>query len=272
MFATMHQSQVQGFCDTPPLWTNAQFGVTQFEFPKIEVNEIGAITIPERLRLGHQMEFVFGHLLKASPNWELLANNLLVDEGKVRIGELDFLLKDIVTATVFHIELAYKFYIVNPEISAPMHRLMGPNRRDMFFTKLDKLKTKQFPLLFHKSLSDRFRHLNIDLSEVNQQACFKAQLFTPFNQPRPSIRPLNIDCIAGSWVRFDAFSGEPFKDYQYYIPFKKEWVLSPVLERPYSNHYETLMEVNLRMIKQNAPMLWGKKPSGDLIKLFVVWW
>ena len=268
----MDHKLCNGFYQTPPLWTNTQFGIPQFAFPEVEVSKIGSFSVPDRLRLGHQMEFVFEHLMNISGKWELLAKNLLVDTGKTRVGELDFLLRYKETRAVFHIELAYKFYIVNPKITEPMHRLMGPNKRDMFFTKLDKLKTKQFPLLFHQSTENQLETLNIKAEQVHQQACFKAQLFTPFDAPRPSIRPLNPSCITGSWIHFDAFNRMPFKDFQYYIPYKQEWVVQPTLERPYMNHYATLLDVNMRMIKENAPMLWVKKPDNSLEKLFVVWW
>ncbi len=268
----MDHKLYSGFYYTPPLWTNTQFGIPQFAFPALALSNIGFPSIPDGLRLGHQMEVVFAHLLDTAPKWKLLAKNLLVDVGKTRIGELDFLLQHKESKTVFHIELAYKFYIINPKISEPIHRLMGPNKRDMFFTKLDKLKTKQFPLLFHRSLEERLKSLNINPSDINQEACFKAQLFKPFEAANPSIRPLNVSCITGSWIHFDAFNTAPFKRYKYYVPYKKEWVLPPDLERPYISHFETLMEVNMRMIKENAPMLWIKKTDNSLEKLFVVWW
>ena len=268
----MAHNMHNGFYHTPPLWKNTQFGIPQFAFPELKISDIGFPSIPDGIRLGHQMEVIFAHLLDTAPKWKLLAKNILVDAGKTRIGELDFLLQHRETKAVSHIELAYKFYIINPKISEPIHRLMGPNKRDMFFTKLDKLKTKQFPLLFHKDLAYKLKTLHINPTKVSQQACFKAQLFKPFKVTKPSIRPLNVNCITGSWIQFDAFKSAPFKEYQYYIPYKKEWVLPPDLERPYLSHFETLMEVNLRMIKENAPMLWIKKPDNSLEKLFVVWW
>lgn len=272
MFVIMDLELYHGFYSTPPLWIHSQFGIPQFVFPELDISKIDAVPVPDRLRLGHQMEFVFAHLINASRSWGLIAKNLLVDAGKTRIGELDFLLQHTKTEAVFHIELAYKFYIINPEISEPVHRLMGPNKRDMFFTKLDKLKEKQFPLLYHEGIANKLSTLNINPTKVRQQACFKAQLFIPFNASKPNIRPLNIACIAGSWIRFDAFDDSPFQDFEYYIPYKQEWVLQPVLERPYMNHFETLLEVNMRMIKENAPLLWVKKPLGVIEKLFVVWW
>lgn len=227
--------------------------------------------LPGNLRLGHQMEYVFTHLVNASNNYNVVLSNILVEEGKTRIGELDFILKERKTSQNIHVELAYKFYIINPEISEPIYRLMGPNRRDMFYTKLDKLKEKQFPLLHHDSLSPYWETHNINPTEIQQRCCFKAQLFEPFEQ-HTSIRPLNPDCISGNWIRFDDFNSTAFNSAQYYLPRKQEWVIAPHTNTPWMTHFETLMEVNLRMVKENAPMLWMKRPSGEILKLFVVWW
>ncbi len=261
-----------GFYQTQPIWINTQFGLTQFEFPEIDINKHVAKPIPERLRIGHKMEYVFEQLLSGSKDWQILTKNLLVDRNKERLGELDFIVHNKIDQKNYHIELAYKFYIINPEITEPIHRLMGPNKKDMFFTKLDKLKNKQFPLLFSKELASQLSELRLIPKEVKQEACFKAQLFAPYENNTTSIRPLNKDCIVGNWIHFDDFNTAAFKQYEYYIPYKQEWVVKPSLERQYSSHYETLLEINLRMLKQNAPMLWLKKADESIEKLFVVWW
>ncbi|WP_339334482.1 MULTISPECIES: DUF1853 family protein [unclassified Croceitalea] len=268
----MEKELCKGFYTTPPLWINKQFGVQQFNFPKLDLLNLSAKAIPEQLRLGHKMEYVFEQLLNHSEDWKVLAKNLLIDRNKVRQGELDFVLQHKQSKETYHVELAYKFYIINPEITEPIHRLMGPNKRDMFFTKLEKLKQKQFPLLYCKELSKQLEILEIKTETVQQQACFKAQLFLPYEVDGISIRPLNKNCIKGSWVRFDDFNTAEFKKWQYYIPFKQEWVLEPSTDRNYATQYETLLDINLRMLKENAPMLWVKKPNGVIEKVFVVWW
>jgi hypothetical protein len=260
-----------GFYKTPPLWKNQQFGIQQFDFPEWKGNSTTAVELPTNLRLGHQMEHVFKHLVNASGQFEVVLSNLHIEEGKLRVGELDFILRDIKRKQVLHVELAYKFYIINPEISEPIYRLMGPNRRDMFYTKLDKLKEKQLPLLYHGSLDPYWQATDINPLDIEQQCCIKAQLFQPYAE-QASIRPLNMDCVAGSWIRFDDFNAPEFRKNEYYIPKKLEWVIAPHENVSWMNHYEALMDVNLRMFKENAPMLWVKQPSGQIEKLFVVWW
>jgi len=262
---------LQGFVDTPPLWKKQQFGLPQFQFPSKEINAFPSVEWPTNLRLGHQMEVAFKYLVASSNDYKVVLSNILVEEGKTRIGELDFILENLKTQQHIHVELAYKFYIINPEISEPIYRLMGPNKRDMFYTKLDKLKGKQFPLLHHPSLTPYWKTRGIDPITVEQECCFKAQLFQPFGE-KISIRPLNRDCISGAWIQFDNFNTNDFSNAAYYIPRKLEWVVAPHPNVHWMTHFETLMEVNLSMVKENAPMLWMRQPSGEIKKLFVVWW
>ena len=262
---------LKDFIQTPPLWKNQQFGLQQFVFPAVDLNSIKSVKLPTNLRLGYQLEYVFKQLITASKSHELILSNLLIEEGKTRIGELDFILRERNTNQYSHVELTYKFYIINPEISEPIYRLMGPNRRDMFFTKLDKLKEKQFPQLYHKSLLPLWEANGVDLKEIQQECCFKAQLFEPYEE-KVSIRPLNGNCISGKWIRFDQFNSSEFAKAHFYVPRKLEWALTPHLKVNWANHFETLLEVNLSMVKENAPMLWARWPSGRIEKIFVVWW
>lgn len=261
----------KGFYETPPLWINQQFGLPQFSMPDVALEKLAPLQLPTKLRLGHQMEYVFNHIISASSTYEIALQNLLIESGKVRLGELDFILRDPATNHYFHVELAYKFYILNPSISEPIYRLMGPNKRDMFFTKLDKLKEKQFPLLLHSSLEPYWNTLEINPQDIQQQCCFKAQLFQPYGET-VSIRPLNKECIAGHWLSFDDFNSDNFRTSSFYIPQKIEWVMRPHHNVAWQSHYETLLDVNLRMVKEQAPMLWIKRPDGVLEKVFVVWW
>lgn len=262
----------KGFYTTPPIWKKEQFGLIQFQFPEVDLNTLPNITIPNNLRLGHQLEYVFKQLIQSSDSYKVMGHNLLIEEGKKRIGELDFILKRTEDAHYIHVELAYKFYIINPEISEPIYRLMGPNKRDMFYTKLDKLKEKQLPLLHHPSLSKHLEIMGCGRLKIHQRCCFKAQLFEPYGGEHASIRPLNPNCIVGKWIRFAGFNSEEFRNAFFHLPIKSQWVIAPHAEVPWMNHYETLMEVNLRMVRENAPLLWIKWPDNRLEKLFVVWW
>ncbi|MFD0797796.1 DUF1853 family protein [Maribacter chungangensis] len=266
------QQQIAGFLNTPAIWLNSQFGIRQFHFPQVDVLNFSPSPIPQKIRLGHQMEHVCKQLLDHSDTYEVLLYNLPIREGKQTIGEIDFILKEKATQQLVHVELTYKFYIIDPSISESIHQLMGPNRRDMFFTKMEKIKNAQFALLHSLAGSSALAQHDINSNEIQHQACYKAQLFEPYGSAPLHLRPLNPKCIVGYWLRMTDLQTDAFKNYQFYIPYKTQWVVAPHAEMEWTSHYETLLEINLRLIKQNAPMVWMKKSETEFEKFFVVWW
>lgn len=261
-----------GFVNTPALWTNEQFGITQFKFPEIDLTNFQFKSILQRLRLGHQMEQVFLQFVEASSQYDILLHKLPIKRHNRTIGEIDFILQDVKTAQILHIELTYKFYIIDTAISEPIHQLIGPNRRDMFFTKLEKIKQRQFPLSHTAEGREALQQRGIDDAKIEHQCCFKGQLFVPFKASEIYIRPLNKACVQGYWIKFDDFNVEEFRGYSYYIPYKSEWVVPPHQDVEWKSHFEILMDLNLRMIKENAPMIWMRKSEMKIEKVFVVWW
>ncbi|MFS4468346.1 DUF1853 family protein [Maribacter sp. 2210JD10-5] len=264
--------QCLGFISTPPLWINEQFNIIQFKFPEIDLAQFEPQPIPTKIRLGHQMEHIFKQLLEYSPDYEVLLHNLPIKSGKQTLGEIDFILKEKRTQKLIHVELTYKFYIINPKISEPVHQLMGPNKRDMFFTKMEKIKNHQFTLLHSKEGSKALAKVGVDQQKIEHQTCYKALLFEPYRSNAISIRPLNTDCIMGYWLRFSEFNAAEFKNHEFYIPFKSQWVIAPHDNVEWSSHYEILLELNLRILKENAPMVWMRKSDTVFERFFVVWW
>ncbi|RRQ48306.1 DUF1853 family protein [Maribacter algicola] len=264
--------QIAGFLQTPSLWTKTQFGIRQFEFPQIDLTHFTPTPIPQKIRLGHQMEHVCKQLLEASPAYEVLLYNEPVRQGKQTLGEIDYILRETATGQIIHLELTYKFYIIDPQISERIHQLMGPNRRDMFFTKMEKIKNEQFTLLHSPAGKKTLAEKGIPNENIQHQACYKAQLFEPCQSKAINIRPLNPHCIVGYWLRLADLQSEAFKNYQFYIPYKTEWVVAPSDGVAWMSQYETLLEVNMRLLKQNAPMLWVKKGTDTIDKCFVAWW
>lgn len=265
-------SQCLGFLNTPPLWVNEQFGIQQFVFPKLNLTNFKPTLIPQKLRLGHQMEYVFKQLIEHSVHYEILVHNIPIRRDKQTLGEIDFILKEVATDKLIHVEMTYKFYIINPEIAEPIHRIIGPNKRDAFFAKTEKIRNQQFPLLHSEEGIKSLKKSNINPYNISQQTCYKGQLFTLYGSSSSHIGPLNEDCICGFWLPFDDFNSSEFKNYQFYIPHKSEWVFEPHTEVSWMSHFETLMDVNLRMLNERAPMIWMKKSDTAFEKLFVVWW
>jgi len=268
----MIKAQGTGFLDTAPLWEGKYFEIQQFEFPGMELRQFRPKPIPGNIRLGHQMEYVFKQLVERSPSYKVLLHNLPISQGKRTIGEIDFILEDTASNKVIHVELSYKFYVINPETSDPILRLIGPNLRDTFFSKIEKIKNKQFPLLHTEEGSKALNAHNINHLDIEHQCCFKAQLFQPYPSKTVNIEPLNKACMTGYWLRFDDFNNSAFASAQFYMPSKSEWVVVPNDQVSWKTHDKIIVEISNRLSQENAPMIWLKTADATFEKLFVVWW
>ena len=146
-----------------------------------ELNDVTDLEfqLPTNLRLGHLAERIVSELIKSSTNYNVIHENIQLLEEKRTIGEIDFIIEEKSTSQLIHLELAYKFYLFDPSISSePILNWIGPNRNDSLKEKLDKLKTKQFPLLYQDCARARFKEIDIDA--IDQTLCFLVSLFVPF--------------------------------------------------------------------------------------------
>ncbi|WP_437368574.1 DUF1853 family protein [Maribacter litoralis] len=249
-----------------------QFGVPQFQFPELVIDGFVPSPIPEKLRLGHRMEYVCKQLLDASAQYEVLLHNLPIREEKQTIGEIDFIVQETATQQLIHVELTYKFYIIDTEIKEPIHQLIGPNRRDAFYTKLEKIKNNQFSLLHTPVGRSVLLDKGIDTATIAQQVCYKAQLFQPYNSAPMPISLVNPNCFVGFWLRMTEFLTADFTQHHFYIPTKSEWVVDPENAVEWLTHEEVTTAITERLENNSAPMVWMKKNDTELEKFFVVWW
>lgn len=262
----------QGFLNTNPLWEQEQFGLKQFDIPEIDLTTFIPQPIPNNLRLGHQIEHIFYQLLEHSTTCDVLAHNIQIKKGNDTLGELDFLIRFRESKQLLHLELTYKFYIIDPSIPESIHRLMGPNRKDAFFAKLEKTKQKQLPLVYTKEGLEVLQTLAIDPAQLQQEVLFLGQLFIPYNTDNPPITPLNPDCIVGFWIQIHNFKSPDFKKYQYYIVPKNAWIHTPHLEVSWVSHTEICTQIEEKHFQKRAPIVWIKKEDNSIDKCFVVWW
>ena len=262
----------KGFLSTPPLWTDHEFGIQQFEFPSVDLASFHPNPIPTNLRLGHQMEHVFKQLVEYSKVYDVLLYNLPLKQEGITKGEIDFVVQNNLSKQFTHVELTYKFYLIDPAISEPIHQLIGPNRRDTFFKKIEKIKGKQFPLLHSEAGAKVFDELGILPSEIEQECCFKAQLFQPYGNQEIGIGFLNKDCLTGYWLRLNDFNAPEFTKSKFYIPTKSEWVIEPHDQVVWEPHTQILDDIEQSLLAERSPMVWRKNDLGVFEKLFVVWW
>lgn len=265
-------SRFEAFINTPNLWEGTFFGLTQFEFPKVDLSHFNASPLPDNLRLGHQIEQVFLQLVQHSNKYEVLLHNLPIKNEERTLGEIDFILKDLRSSQQVHVELTYKFYLLDTSIKDPILRWIGPNRKDRLFDKLEKIKNQHFKLS-HSSIWYKTLYNNgLFYKNIENRTCFKAQLFMPYTNGNIEIHPLNPACIAGYWIGLKEFQNENFRHCQYYLPTKSEWPKHPYGNVEWMDHITALSQVKSALEREYSPMVWRKKSESEFEKFFVVWW
>ncbi|MFO8146267.1 MAG: DUF1853 family protein [Gillisia sp.] len=270
--------QLQGFSRTPPLWENRDvFGLQQFDFPKYSIPENIDLqrAIPDletNYVLGKRMERYFEFLLKYSNNIKVLKSNIQIQQEKITLGEIDFLAEDILLDQHHHIELVYKFYVYDPSYENGLARWIGPNRKDSLLQKIEKLKQRQFPILYKPETKEALSLLGLKAEDFAQSVCFKASLFIPKGIQYTHLLQLNKNCISGFWMHFDEFTSEEYSGHNYYIPNKQDWPVHPEFSEEWFSYSEIKKDILMQHQKKKSPLVWMRKNSREFERIFIVWW
>jgi hypothetical protein len=260
----------QGYAATPPLWTNTI--VSQFKQIELVLKpqNLDGFIVFKNQRLGKLVEeFVFNQLQQQDDVlW--VWDNLQIQDGKQTVGEIDALYY--YEDQPIHLEIVYKFYLYDTLQSyiEPLSYWIGPNRKDSFLHKLDKLETKQFPLLYNELTKPYLEIYNLNIKTITQKVCFKAQLFLPYNNKTIDISPLNFDCIAGYYISFSKI--ELFINFEFYIPKKLDWLVVPHSNVDWMHYSSSLIILERELNNQRSPMVWLKNSESQISKSFIIWW
>lgn len=246
--------------------------VLEFEILELESDNKALIDSDEfkNQRLGKLVEeFVF-HQLKQESHINLITENLQIQNGKQTIGEIDALYYN--NEQPIHLEIVYKFYLYDSVKSYdnPLSYWIGPNRNEALDYKLEKLRNKQFPLLYKEETKLQLKKLELDIKSIKQQLCFKAQLFLPYNNQMINVNPLNEDCISGFYCSINTISN--FKHYQFYIPVKLDWLIKPHNNVEWLTFETSKTEIEQFIIQKKSPLVWLKSENNEFIKCFITWW
>ena len=270
-------NQFLGFLDTPDIFLNDPNGtIASFQFPKIAItpeliNDLEKLDHPRNSVLGKRMESFFEIAIKNSSRYELIASNLQIIENKQTLGEIDFLVFDNEKHKPLHVELVYKLYIYDPAFDSEIKRWIGPNRRDSFSEKLQKLTSSQFPLLYKSETSRYLDKLKISPDDIEQQLCFKAQLFTPDRLEPAEHYFVNKHCFTGTYYKLNDFFEMDWQQNRFYSPRKKNWSCHPRDNKNWENIEELKQNIQPLFEKNKSPLIWMKSKS-DFYRFFIVWW
>jgi hypothetical protein len=192
----------QSLIEQPPLLADlpeaTTFPCKSLVFPK----EICTLNLQQKL--GHLYEDALAVLLESTPQYDVLAQGLPIrqDAGHT-LGELDYLLRDLVSGRTIHLELAVKFYLAVETESGL--RLPGPDARDHYFRKLEKMRSHQLILVdkFRDLLPDEFRDKEVDVQQL-VHGC----IFNHVRAARPvQAEFLNPNGRRGKWLHAEECVG-----------------------------------------------------------------
>ncbi|MUP45585.1 DUF1853 family protein [Gramella sp. BOM4] len=268
--------QFKGFLSTPDIFEQQEDpGFPVFEFPKIElsdelINELQSLDHPRISVLGKRMESFFKLAIQYSKRYELIASNIQVIHEKRTIGELDFLVYDKEHSKPLHIELVYKLYVYDKNFQEEIERYIGPNRRDSLPEKINKLKNRQFPLLFDEACRTYLSAHDLKPKDIEQQLCFKAQLFYP-EDSEPESGLLNPACKCGKWISWNNFLKWNVRENLFHTPKKIFWSSHPSANSNWMSYQEFKEQVEILFSKKKSPLVWMKTKT-SYIRFFIVWW
>ena len=208
-------------------------------------------------------------LIKASTNYKVLYENIQVIEAKKTIGEIDFIIEQINTKKLIHVELAYKFYLFDPSLSSmPLNNWIGPNRNDSLKEKLEKLKRKQFPLLHHNATKSKFNTIQID--EVSQALCLLVSLFVPY-ECKANYNLIYQQAIKGYYLNFETFIKLDNPAKTYYLPPKVEWGMDSSENENWTNVKGVEKYISASIKEKQTPLCW-QKDNDSYSAFFIIWW
>lgn len=268
--------QYRAFVNCPVLWQSPSSPLPLFSLPWREYDLAEEeVSVAENVVFGKKMESFFSHAIYKSERYEMLAENVQIISDKVTLGELDFLLRDKETEQLIHVELACKFYLYDERRAGQNEysAWVGPNQNDFLDRKIEKLKTKQLPLLHHPECRKWLvSELNItDTAQIIQQVYFPANLYLPFGKTDIPGN-INTEAIKGFWLRPDVLKTRDFKSSKFFLTTKTDWLLEPTENTDWQSLDDTLNQVEQMHQRKKSPMVWIKSPEGRFRKAFVVWW
>lgn len=169
-----------------------------------------------KLRLGkYAEELLYFHFTK-SPKYDALGHNLQLIDGKLTVGEIDYLLKDKNQNEFIHLELAIKFFL-KIEINGE-NQWIGPSTKDNLTKKRNKLLQHQLQLTTtHKQLiPTEFQQINFA-----PKLLLKGAEFIHFDAYQATPNPFTN----AWWLHVEHLERLEEPNFQFVIvPNRKDWI------------------------------------------------
>ncbi len=260
--------RIKSILNTKSLDTSVT-GVPTFSLSALNHLAYPTFNLPTDLRLGHMVEKVVAELLKSSTNYNVLYENVQIINEKKTIGEIDFIIEEGATKKAIHLELAYKFYLLDFNNSSDaLGQWIGPNRNDSLVKKLEKLKQKQFPLLYNESAITALSSLNT--AHVSQELCLLVSLFVPYNS-KHNLDDAYKKAVVGYYINYNAFLAQNHKGKTYIVVPKKYWGLNPKLGETWQEFTAIKQIVETSILERQSVLCWQKQ-NNNYTAFFITFW
>ncbi len=162
-------------------------------------------------RVGRYFEQLIHYWLLHIRKVEVVANGLQLKDGKITVGEIDFLYED-ESATLVHCETSVKFFLCAPGTTPS--EFPGPNARDNFEAKTTKLFDKQLPASAGRIEGIGSRH-----------GLVKGMIFYRDDEPTAaSPERLASDHLRGTWLRVNETVKLRSRDRRFAVAPKPHWL------------------------------------------------
>ncbi len=205
---------LESFLTAPPLISDLP------EAPHLQPSNLSPPHKPTPLnfsqKLGHLYEDALAQIFTSSKNYDLLERNVQIQKDiHTTVGELDFLLRDLKTHQLIHLELATKFYL------AVGSDLPGPDARDNYFKKLSHLQQHQLriPKKHQDDLPSSYRNENIKTQQLVYGCLFDHIEIQKTSNPEFS----NPKCRRGKWLHLSEIPRHFPADQEFQIIPKYLW-------------------------------------------------
>jgi len=151
--------------------------------------------------LGRYFEALIALYLQNSPQFDLIARNLIIGQPGLQLGEFDFIFRDKDDQKIYHWEVSVKFYLFEPKTQ----KLLGPNPKDSLDKKLAKVFNQQLTLSQRPMAQIALQELGVE--RVFPKAFIKGYLFYPANGDWQNYQShyadLSQDHLRGWWCYAD---------------------------------------------------------------------
>ena len=190
-------------------WWNYEDCISEFNDCLIELKKLDQQPKPlidhlanlKNKKLGSVFEGLISFWLSISPNYQEKLNNIQIIEDKHTYGELDFIIEEITTGKIIHLEVAVKFYLGSEPLADP-YRWFGTTTKDQLGKKIDHLKNHQTQLT--KKYPNQLKQYFTET--IDERHCIiKGRLFYPENSnSSPQNLALASNHLRGCWCYVDS--------------------------------------------------------------------